>query len=320
MFVDNEVLPPEISALLHAAAETCPASAMQAGQLLGILCRPWQVEINNWRPALASLLTPSGYPLEFTFRSGSSDLAYTAEPGLPQAACVAKWRFARKLDEKLDLQLHPLLPTLAAQPAQRFGCWLGVRHCQASQRFKVYQEVVPQTVPWVLHYLRCAVPGLGSVAELSPSLLGVVPGSDGATEYYCQVEHPGPAVLHKLYAAADIGRLLPCVIDYLAYLAAEPREKLFGRLRIGISYSLANGRAPHVTLFAHASQLFADNRQARLRWLGLVRQLGGQAALYDKLTSSFEESDFSDVVHGLVGVAINEMGQIECSLGLRPFK
>jgi len=320
VFVENEALPPEVSALLQAAAETCPASAIHAGHLLKILCRPGLAGMKSGRPAPVSLLTPSGYPLEFTFRSASSDLVYTAEPGLPQASSAAKWRFVRKLDEKLDLRLHPLLPTLVAQPAQRFGCWLGVRHREGVRRFKIYQEVGPQTSSWILHHLRCAVPGLGDATELSPNLLGVVPGIDGATEYYCRVEHPGPAVLHKLYAAADMGRLLSGVIDYLAYLAAVPREKLFGRLRIGISYNVASGRTPHVTLFVHACQLFDDNRQARLRWLGLVRQLGGQAAIYDKLTRVFEEADSSAMVHGLVGIGINETGRIECSVGLRPFK
>lgn len=319
VFFENGALPPEISTLLQTAAETCPASALHAGHILKTLSRTWMAARNNGCIAASSLLTPGGYPLEFTFRSGSGNLCYTADPGLPQASVAEKWRLIRALDGKLDTRIHPLLPLLAAQPAQHFGCWLGVRHQRGAHRFKVYQEVGPQTSPLILQHLRCAVPGLADAEEISPRLLGVMPGTGGATEYYCKVERPGPAALHRLYAAADRGRLLPCVIDFLAYLAAEPQEKLLERLRIGISYSVAPERPPRITLYAHACQLFGGNRQARLRWLGLVRQIGGEAALYERLTRAFEEDEPPDILHGLAGIGITETGRIECSLGLRPF-
>lgn len=319
MFFENGALPPEISALLQTAAEMCPASALHAGHILGTLSRTWTNATNSGGITAASLLTPGGYPLEFTFRSGSSNLSYTADPGLPQAIVAEKWRLIHALDGKLGIQIHPLLPMLAAQPAQQFGCWLGVRHQRGAHRFKVYQEVGPQASPRILQHLRGAVPGLADAEEISPSLLGVMPGTGGATEYYCKVERPGPAALHRLYAAIGRGRLLPCVIDSLAYLAAQPQEKLLDRLRIGISYSVAPERPPRVTLYAHACQLFNGNRQTRLRWLGLVRQLGGEAALYEQLTRAFEEDEPPDILHGLVGIGITETGRIECSLGLRPF-
>ncbi len=319
MFVENETLPPEVTALLHTATEVCPVSATHAGHILHTICNPWLAFIKSNRQLPASLLTPSGYPLEFTFNSNSSDLVYTAEPGLPDSSCTAKWQFTRRLIGDTDHQLHPLLPYLVAQPAQRFGCWLGVRHREVTHRFKIYQEVGSLASSLVLHHLNCAVPALGEVIELTPTLLGITPGTNGVTEYYCRVEHPRLAVLHKIYTGSGARMLLPCVMDYLAYLAAEPHEKLFGRLRIGISYNVASDRATRITLFVHACQLFANNGQARTRWLDLIRQLGGQAPIYEKLTRVFEEADSLNMMHGLVGIGINEMGRIECSVGLRPF-
>ena len=322
MFTQNEELLPELDRLLKAISQTCPAGAVSAGKMLAVLCRPWLQHIRSGRPFHTSLLTPGGYPLEFAFGPDSSEISYTVEPGAPQSSVVDKWRFVHEIAHgvgQIHPHPHPLLPELVAQTSQRFGCWLSVRHRGDIPSLKVYQEVTPQAGESVLRHLKCEVPDLEVVTELRPMLLGVGSAASGLVEYYCKINAPNPGVLHKLFAAAGAARHLPCVIDHLAYLAAEQSSKLWDRLDVGMSYSVSSTTRPTVTLFADASQLFPTDRKARTRMLGLARQTNVQMPVYDRITSQFEKVVPREMVHGLVALKVSESGMIRCGVGLQPF-
>jgi len=291
---------------------------MRAGHMLATLCRPWLAQIRNGLPVNTSLLTPGGYPLEFAFRSNSDDVCYTAEPGPPNSSPLEKWAFVRAIRADLDPQLHPLLRELVNQPAQRYGCWLGVRHHGDAASFKVYQEVTPQASDLVLRHLHREIPGLAQVNRLTPQLLGVS-SKGGLAEFYCKVEYPGLGVMHELFAAAGVSKELPYVTNYLAYLAAEPSSKVLERLRIGISYSVSPVGPPGVTLFAHSTQLFPTNYVARMRLLGFASQTGAHIPLYERATRLFEEIEPPHIMHNLIGIKIVGSGRLEFAVGLRPF-
>ena len=319
MFPEKDELLPEVDRLFRAISETCPAGGVPAGQMLAIFCRPWLEQIRSGAPLCTSLLTPGGYPLEFAFGTDSRNISYTVEPGPPQSSVEEKWRFVRRIVSDLDPRFHPLLRRLLEQPAQRFGCWLGIRHRGPSVGLKVYQEITPEGRELVLSYLRHDVPELTEMTGLKPTLLGLTSGTGGPVEYYCRIDDSNLGVLHKFFGAAGVPRHLPCVIDHLAYLAAAQRSKLWDRLHIGISYSVSAGASPALTLFADASQLFPTNVWGRIRLLGLARQLGRQIPVYERITSSFEREEPPRMVHGLVGIKVSHSGHIDCAVGLQPF-
>jgi hypothetical protein len=319
---------PELIPMLGQISEVCPASAEHAGHMLSVLCRPWleyrgvngpaaRHGAAGSRPA-ASLLTPAGYPLEFTFRTGSSELCYTAEPGLASDPVEAKWRVVRELVPDFDPMAHSLLRQLVPQSSQRFGCWLGVRHDGDGQAaFKIYQEVAPEARELVLAGLRSDLPGLDRIVELQPTLLGVV-CSSGETEYYCNVHNVDQGILHNLFAAAGLARHLPSVTDYVAYLAAEPSGAVWDRLRVGISYGISASAPPDVTLFMHARELFPNNLMASIRILGLARHLGTEMPLYERITKDLETNEGHRLVHGFVGIKVTTSGRLECAVGVSP--
>ena len=321
MLAERSKLLPGLSAMLQVFADTCPADVQPAGLILALLCRPWLEQQRLDSPIARSLLTPSGYPIEFSFLTHSDSISYTAEPGLPQASSAAKWRFARALQGELGPQLDPLLPLLMAQPAQRFGCWLGVRHAGGVPIFKIYQEVTASAHQPFLAALRRDVPGLDGgldgVAALTPQLLGVVAGDGRVTEYYCRLERPEPAAVHRLFARAGIAHQLPSAVDYLAYLAGLPQDQLWQRLRIGISYAVHAAGPPTVTLFAHARELFRTDAVARMRLLGLARQIGGRMPGYESITRKLEAQQGPCMMHGLVGLKMAHTGDISAAVGLR---
>lgn len=310
---------PELIPILEAFSETCPASSKLAGRTLATICRPWIEQLRLGSPLHTSLLTPGGYPLEFSCRTNSDDIIYTIDPGLPHRSVEKKWEFLRAISDQLDTRSHPLLPVLAAQPSQRFGCWLSIRHRKYTTHFKIYQEVSPEAGELILRRLGSFVPGSVKADSITPKLLGVVLGENGTTEYYCKVNDPSPGALHGLFAPAGVARRLPSIMDYLAFLAAEQSDELLRRLSIGISFSVSGTKPPSLTLFAHSQQLFPTNRLARSRLLGLARQLGLRMTSYERITEAFDNSEPREMVHGLVGIKIDVEGDLEYTVGIRPF-
>jgi hypothetical protein len=305
----SELLP-ELESMLRHIDDTRPAAATRAGRVLARLCRPWLER----SPLPRSVLTPGGYPIELTFRSDSSDVTYTAEPGMPDATPGEKWRFVRELE-----RMRPAgaaLCELIAEPNQRFGCWLGIRPHASGTSFKVYQEVVPRARARMLEQLRRDVADVTDVTSLTPTLVGVTDGE--ISEYYCQVGRPNTSVLYPHFAAAGVGKQLPPLLDYVAWLAGAELGTLWNRLHFGVSYKFARGARPALTLFLHGCELFSGNRQARDRILGLARQFGRAMPAYERATRAFEAGE-REMAHGMVGLRVNDSGGLECSVGLRPF-
>lgn len=315
----RDELLPELDPLLRQIFETRPAAATRAGRVLARLCRPWLDRMQTGLPLPRSVLTPGGYPLELTFRSDSSDISYTAEPGSPDDDAGAKWRFVQTLAPGFDPDRAPLLRALVAQPGQRFGCWLGARPREGGTVFKVYQEVVPQAEALVWDHLRRDVPGLEGVTALKPTLVGVSPLESGIAEYYGKVQRPDAVLLHHLFAVAGVSKQLPALLDYVAWLGGGPIGTLWSRLHFGVSYKVSRDALPAVTLFLHGCELFSGNRHARARMLSLARQFGRELPAYERATRAFEVCERPEMMHGMIGLRINGAGGLDCSVGLRPF-
>jgi hypothetical protein len=283
------------------------------------LRRLWQAGSGSNRPDDVSLLTPSGAPVEFTFRTGSDTLSYTAEPGLPLSSPAAKWRTIAAIVGigSLDRKTNDLLSLLRAQPDQRFGCWLGVRQSASAVGFKVYQEVTPFGHELVRRNLLVDLPSLDPKPRIVPQLVGqALPA--GATEFYFHITDPRPSTLHALLKAADAAERLRLVTDCLAWLAAIPASQLREQLRIGLSYRVAAGQPTIVTFFVHAAQISESNQQIRQRLLELARQLGLDFTQYERATHSLADWEPPIPAHGLVGVTIEPSGNVSLSVGVTP--
>lgn len=311
-------LPTKLDFILNAISEKCPVQAISARHFLVLLCLPWLKQENMGIPMEKSLLTPGGYPIEFAFRTNRNNIGYTAEPGLPMWTVKEKQNFIKEITGKFDFKLFPLFQELTDQSSQHFGCWLSVRHHEDVPDFKIYQEILAQKSDLVLKQMRDDIPDFNNENILEPKLLGIVLGNGGVREYYCKINDPDPGVLHKLFTLAGAAKQLPCVINYLSYLASEERDKLWRRLRLGVSIKISSSGIPKLTLFAHSIQLFSDNLQARQRILGLVRQIGKEMPLYDHVTIGFEENDTQEMAHNLIGINIADSG-LDFAVGLQPF-
>jgi len=275
-----------------------------------------------WQPApVGSLLTPSGAPLEFTFRSGSDALVYTAEPGQPGYSPHTKWSVIRAVTAACGMNQPPpvgaVVEMLRQQPGQRFGCWLGVRLGSGTVSYKIYQEVTPAARDRTRCALYAALPALDPGIAVVPQLVGHTL-SDGPSEYYLRVPDPRPSTLHALLRAAGVSEQLRLCSESLAWLAGIPVTRLHERLRLGLSYRLTPDQPPVASLFIHAVQISERNLPVRARLLELAAQLGLDLARYARATAFLGEFDPVQPLHGLIGLTIEPAGRLSLSAGVSP--
>lgn len=178
-------------------------------------------------------------PIEVSLRSGEKSLAWTVEPGPPDAAPADKWRHLLAIVPEVAAWNLPLATELRQAARQRFGCWLGLRDGGS----KLYQEVAPGAQALVLDELARDVPC--DTAMLMPALIGF---TQRQREYYCRFRSPDRAELHRIFAALGLAGGLPLLLDYLGWLGRRPADVLLDTLRTGISLKLTPGEPVQPTL------------------------------------------------------------------------
>ncbi|HQU83336.1 MAG TPA: hypothetical protein PKY59_09440, partial [Pyrinomonadaceae bacterium] len=281
--------------------------------LLAQICETWSLST-----AEKSLLTPNGFPLEFAFATNSEDICVTAEIGNSAWSHFEKRQFIDSICNDSDIWNDALMKELINQTNQRFGLWLSIRQADFSRRFKIYQEVTNHSAKEFLAKLRFQIGGDWKDEMLDPRLYGIVPQNNEIKEFYCKIIQPDFQILHKLFAAAGKAKMLPFVVNYLAFLADEESKKLLKRLRLGVSFQISPNDSPELTLFAHSAQLFSDNLKARKKILEIARQFDVEMRFYERASSQINESFPAELVHGMIGIKIKE-SEFDCIIGVEPF-
>jgi len=234
-----------------------------ADPLLQQICKPWI----NAKSLEASQLTPSGCPMEISFRTSGARV-FTFEPDVATKSPALKWKRISALSD-MSPDSHPMLMELASQPDQSWGAWLGVRSSKGNCRFKVYQEITKHSL---LNVSRRIATAISKSEGLCPKIFGF----DGVQEeYYCRIEQPGFDSIHRLLSVvgAGIHSLEVCLL--LAELAGRRPEELFREVPLGISYRFVDNRATAATLFIHATSISADHNLMTRRIMHVAREIGG---------------------------------------------
>lgn len=265
-----------------------------------------------------SLLTPGGYPAEFSFGAETDQLRITVEPGPALAAPQEKSRRIAALTGH-GLDGPAWITNLAAEPGQRFGCWLALRFDRAGGvAFKTYQEIVPAAAPRVRDELGAALGETIAADWLAPALLGI-DLQTGELEVYGRIPCPRPRVMHALFAQADTQAALPAAMDHLAALAGIPGDLFAGGLRLGASLRLGPTGTRRLTLFLHSCHIAPDNRGVRRRIEALADSFGIALPAYRAVCESLTIDTIPFNLHGLIGMTVQPDGRLACNIGMRPF-
>jgi hypothetical protein len=310
---------PELFPFLKTITALQPEASASITPMLEKFCDPWLEQHMAGLPVHHSLLTPSGYPVEFTFRSDTDDVCYTAEPGLPQAGAMEKQQFVEQLTRQFDFHTG-ILQQLAAQHGQRFGNWLSVRHRKEQTAFKLYQEITPSGVELFHKTIAANIPALANTTTLLQPMLAGFTGGGEIAEFYCRIVQPDVNNLHTLFSAAGIAGRLPYMLNILSYLAGEETSSLLKWLRLGISFRATGDDMPELSVFVHVPQIFTSNATARKRILGLVRQINGAMPVYEQLTAGLLSKDPGYPVHSIITLKPAASGKFSCAVGLSPWQ
>lgn len=280
---------------LAAIAAACPRSTGPAQATLVRLAASWGP--GPWH----SCLTPRGQPIELAFRGGQDEVRLTAESAAPGADTAEKWRGAEALVPGLEPEATPLLRLLAAQPGQRWGLWVGFTHRDATVTHKLYQEVAPAARSLVRVPMADAIP-----------LIAAADVTGRASELYCRLISPGPQAVHRALSLSEAGNALPLIENCFGELRGRVRRAALDGLRLGVSFRSAPSL---VTVFAHATELFVDDADARTRLLRLGDRLGVDMRAYRDATAHMRSHPGAPA-HGTVSLTPLTDGEVALSIGV----
>ena len=200
-----------------------------------------------------SMLTGDGSPYEFAFGTGTGGVRYTLELDATSPA----HRYARTISALDAMSANSLRDTvrarfesIAAEGFSDYGAWIGGRHDDAGDRYKLYVEVSPlvsrAAQAMARDYLGSDVPH----PRHRLAMIGHEPG--GATEFYFKTSGGWPTEVLVAFESDTTA-------DPLAFIANLPTPAYSG---FSIALSAAGHRAA-ISVFGVASMLLGDDADVR---------------------------------------------------------
>ncbi|WP_299337900.1 hypothetical protein [uncultured Psychroserpens sp.] len=276
------------------------------------LTKSWSVSGFN-----TSLLTPSQYPVEFSYNFKTPSLSYTIEVLDALESPSNKWSF---LNDLLKLSLENKFPELlpfAKDKSQKFGLWLSVRHILDNTYYKIYQEVTHNTQNRARHLVESYFPMLNEI-PFEVKLIGHTISKESHPEFYFSFGYINEAILFKLLKIGEVQSQTFFLLSHIAALRAKPYEDALSEIKTGLSLKVTN-HVPVVTVFFHAPELFNDNTQSIKKIKKLARELDGNMQLYEQLTKPVNTVDDLPPIHSVLSFKISTSNPLEFSVGLSPY-
>lgn len=266
-----------LASVWRALAADAPAAAARARPVLDGVLRTTYA--SSWPEVAwcASTLTPAGVPVEFVWRPGVRGVFWTAEVAGPETPAALRLGLAiDRLDAwgpAPDRDLCAAIARLQHGRSLRFGAWIGGRHVDARDSYKLYAEVPPDA-DW-LGTLGTWIGNAGAVARCREALalrcVGIEPGN-GRVELYLRPTDRRHerfwAVLSALSREED-GAVLLATLARAAGHPGVARSDLqpWG---LGLRYDAGHG-FDALSLFATAPSLARDETRLRRAWCALAQ-------------------------------------------------
>ena len=248
----------------------------------------------------ASGLTNTGYPVEWSWSSRDPSLRWTADTSAPETP-------ERERLERALATLHALggaaeLPDwLWPRPGRelRFGAWLGGRHDERRDRYKLYVDAGGAPVP--------------ASESIPRRTTWRMAGLDGdVVELYGRIEGLEVWEAERMLAGIDIRPLM----NIAARLAGAPHDDRLLPGTAGITVALRKGAVAAAGVFVQAGPLLGGDAAIARKIHELCAQFHWDATIYDALLGS----DAPPVPgrHGMLGFGTDAEGRPWLQIGLRP--
>jgi hypothetical protein len=267
---------------------------------------------------LRSSLTPTGFPVEFSFGNPATEVRYVTEVGGRGVSKSGRLDLARRRLCSLGAQWDPeqleRAASLQAGSALKYGAWAGVRH-NACERFKLYTEV-----PLSNHGLAmrlCSV-GEDEAARLTARgarliMLGLT--DQGETEFYFGINglrYSELAVIFGWFGMQDsaepVVEAVEAVCGRFLNRSSRNRQNGFSARR------MANGQW-RMSFFAQTHDLFGSGSQTRRALLRAAPGFGCDLARYEAF-SRFAAGEFDSDSHTMLTFTPLQDGSVDLRVGL----
>ena len=296
------------------------ASARRARSVLRTLSEGFPGDAGQGGVWCASGLTGDGFPLELAFTTADGALRWTFDPGVvargPKRRLETTMAGLRHLGWTMDPDLMDCALRLQEGRTEGFGGYVGGRHDNAGDRFKLYVEMpdgpVAEVAVSLLGLPRPRLPG----APARTRMLGLGPGA-GCAEVYFRAEAPTQSLPRLLEPAGE-----PDAAQRMIALIEEAwghrlRDRLPGG-SVGVSYARAGQGTPTiVTLFLFARALWGGDARIRARMLERLAAHGVSTVPYEVATRPLSIAHTAQTRHGMIGITLSP-GRVDWSTGLRP--
>ncbi len=312
---------PAITQAIAAIAQHQPTLAQRLTHSLSIVLQgvqesPWE-EV-KW---CFSRLTGDGFPVEFTASSSDDELRYTAEVAGPEVPESDRLALAQQVLDRLGApalpdEIRSRLEILQASGTLQYGTWLGVRHAQNTDRYKLYCEVpqlrnaagdreVQAFMNQIPRLLDCPMTLQMIGYDLSQSRL----------EFYLRTNGLEVWELEWLLRELKTDRSTE-LITLLEDLCDRSVSSLIGG-SIGLSVSVSLKQEPSVlALFAPARQWLGRDGEIRSRLLNFTEP--SALKTYATLSQPLAHQTDWNTHHGMLSVVVPPIGPLTLHIGLRP--
>jgi hypothetical protein len=319
-------IPASFERSLRIVDELRPALAARVrgatGVLLGDLARS-----EHPRAFSSACLAPAGIPLEWGFTSDDAAVRYTVEAAPPELDPGMRLAHAEELVARLGAKpmapdLRALLAGFQRRGALRYGAWIGGRHDEAGDRYKLYAEVpreAAEEAERLLDTLHGSPPTLKQPAGVV-QLVGVDLSSD-RIELYHRVEHLRPLDLRTLLARVGAGERHEEVKGLLSEMYRLPLHLELPGPVSGFSYSMIRGQPAEeavFTFFSFARSLCGPDGRVRTATLALARRRGWDFSLYERMSEPVQGSNAPLSRHGLFAISVRRGQPAAASIALSP--
>lgn len=259
-----------------------------------------------------SILTPSGTPLELTFRSNENAIRATVETGgadVPPRERLARAASIANVDAGALEPLH-------AGAALRWGGWLGMHVARDTMSYKLYAEVPESAQEQAAAFVerrtgvRAAVP-----RPLFIRMIGFAPRT---LEIYYRVHELRPWELREVLAPLGLSDREPAVLDLFEDACEAALHRRFPWPKLGFSYAFRDGAPPVFSFYGFAFDLFGSDARARRRVLAFAARRGWDVSAYEAYSAPLATHDARDH-HGMFGVSLGEALAPEVRIGLAAF-
>lgn len=306
----------QVEAALRACADSAPRATGRAIAAIDRVLRAH--EASAW-PEIAwrySSLTADGFPVELTLAANDPSVRWAAEVAAPEVPEPARLEVAFGFEPATDHALAWLerLKTIQSSGSLAYGAWIGGRHAEHTDAFKVYAEVPPGFDGAPL--ARAVIGDLrGPVLRRSIlRMIGVGLG-DGAAELYFRADGMMDAwEIEPLAAAAGVPHRAAELIDLITEVSGRGSLKSLPWSNVG--FSVRAGSAG-LSIFGVARSFLGPDGAIRARMIETAGGRGWSLSGYRALTRPLAAARNRRTCHGIISFCADRAG-VSLRIGVRP--